>query len=330
MSEVQSGQAEIKKYQTYALNVDPLQDDKATEIKLCNFSRPHMRAFHCSWFCFFTAFFIWFAIAPLMPEIKQTLGLDKQQIWTSNICSVAGTIFMRFVNGPICDKYGARIPMGVILVGASIPCALTGLVTNAANLSVLRFFIGLGGSTFVMCQYWTSRMFTKEVVGTANALVGGWGNLGGGVTQLIMGSVLFPLFKLGMSAEMAWRTVCIVPAFVGVAVGLTILKISDDAPKGNYGEMKKNGTMAEVSAAASFRAGAMNFNTWLLFVQYACCFGVELTMNNAAALYFREKFLLTTETAAAIASLFGWMNLFARGVGGFISDKANARMGMRG
>jgi NNP family nitrate/nitrite transporter-like MFS transporter len=330
MSAVQSGQAEIKKYQTYALNVDPNQDDKATEIKLCNFSRPHMRAFHCSWFCFFIAFFIWFAIAPLMPEIKKSLDLNKQQIWTSNICSVAGTIFMRFINGPVCDKYGARIPMGIILVAASIPCALTGLVTSATTLSILRFFIGLGGSTFVMCQFWTSRMFTKEVVGTANALVGGWGNLGGGVTQLIMGSVLFPLFKRGMDANMAWRTVCIVPAFVGICVGLSVLKISDDAPKGNYKEMKKNGTMAEVSAAASFRAGALNFNTWLLFIQYACCFGVELTMNNAAALYFQEKFALSTESAAAIASLFGWMNLFARGVGGFISDKANARMGMRG
>eukprot|EP00566_Odontella_aurita_P037645 CAMPEP_0113544736 /NCGR_PEP_ID=MMETSP0015_2-20120614/10869_1 /TAXON_ID=2838 /ORGANISM="Odontella" /LENGTH=38 /DNA_ID=CAMNT_0000445019 /DNA_START=188 /DNA_END=300 /DNA_ORIENTATION=+ /assembly_acc=CAM_ASM_000160 len=30
---------EPKKYQTYQLNVDPDQDDKATEIKLCNFSR---------------------------------------------------------------------------------------------------------------------------------------------------------------------------------------------------------------------------------------------------------------------------------------------------
>jgi len=110
-------------------------------------------------------------------------------------------------------------------------------------------------------------MFTKEVVGTANALVGGWGNLGGGVTQLVMGSVLFPLFKLGMSAEQAWRSVCVVPACVGIATGITILFISDDAPKGNYGEMKKNGTMPEVSAAASFRSGAMNFNTWLLFIQ---------------------------------------------------------------
>ena len=181
-----------------------------------------------------------------------------------------------------------------------------------------------------MCQFWTSRMFTKEVVGTANALVGGWGNLGGGVTQLVMGSVLFPLFKLGMSPEKAWRTVCIVPACVGMLTGFTILKISDDAPKGNYKEMKKNGTMPEVSAAASFRSGAMNFNTWLLFIQYACCFGVELTMNNAAASYFKSTFELTTESAAAIASIFGWMNLFARGVGGFVSDKANAKMGMRG
>ncbi|EJK70591.1 hypothetical protein THAOC_08038 [Thalassiosira oceanica] len=178
---VESGAAEIKKYQTYSINVDPNQDDKATEVRLLNFKRPHMRAFHCSWFCFFTAFFIWFAIAPLLAEIKITLGLTKKEIWTSNICSVAGTIFLRFVNGPLCDKYGARIPMSIILVFASIPCACTGLVNSATSLAVLRFFIGFGGSTFVMCQYWTSRMFTKEVVGTANALVGGWGNLGGGV-----------------------------------------------------------------------------------------------------------------------------------------------------
>ena len=53
-------------------------------------------------------------------------------------------------------------------------------------------------------------------------------------------------------------------------------------------------------------------------------------MNNAAASYFKAKFELTTESAAAIASIFGWMNLFARGVGGFVSDKLNSRMGMRG
>mmetsp|Transcript_30890 Transcript_30890/g.55997 ORF Transcript_30890/g.55997 Transcript_30890/m.55997 type:complete len:514 (-) Transcript_30890:311-1852(-) len=326
---------EMKKYKTYAVNVDPDQDDKATEIKLCNFSRPHMRAFHCSWWAFFIAFFIWFAISPLLSEIKTTLNLSKEDIWTSSIVGVAGTIAMRFILGPGCDKWGARILFAAVLCIASIPTACTGLVNSATGLAVLRLFIGIAGGTFVMCQYWTSRMFTKEVVGTANALVGGWGNLGGGVTQLVMGSLLFPLFKTFYgngpdAAEKAWRTVCIVPAVVAFATGCIVYFISDDCPKGNYKELKKNGTMPEISAAASFRSGAFNFNTWILFVQYACCFGVELTMNNAAALYFREEFGQSTEAAAAIASIFGWMNLFARGLGGYISDKLNARMGMRG
>eukprot|EP00533_Pseudo-nitzschia_delicatissima_P016241 CAMPEP_0197269402 /NCGR_PEP_ID=MMETSP1432-20130617/5154_1 /TAXON_ID=44447 /ORGANISM="Pseudo-nitzschia delicatissima, Strain UNC1205" /LENGTH=471 /DNA_ID=CAMNT_0042734557 /DNA_START=30 /DNA_END=1445 /DNA_ORIENTATION=+ len=333
MSEVNTGApTEWKKYDKYYIDVDPDQDDKATTIKLCSFARPHMRAFHMSWWGFFIAFFIWFAIAPLLTEIKADLGLTKQEVWTSSIAGVGGTIFMRFILGPACDKWGARIPMAVVLCAASIPTACTGLVNSATGLTVLRLFIGAAGGTFVMCQYWSSRMFCKEVVGTANALCGGWGNLGGGVTQLIMGSALFPLFKMftGGDSTLAWRTVSIIPACVGFGTGVMIYYISDDAPKGNYSELKKHGQMAEVSASASFRQGALNLNTWFLFIQYACCFGVELTMNNAAALYFKDKFDLSTESAAAIASIFGFMNLFARGLGGLISDMGNKYMGMRG
>ena len=239
---------------------------------------------------------------------------------------------MRFILGPACDKYGARILFTVVLCSASIPTACTGFVETATGLAILRLFIGIAGGTFVMCQFWSSRMFTKEVVGTANALVGGWGNLGGGVTQLVMGSALFPLFKTlyDGDAEKSWRTVSVVPAVVAFTTGIVVYFISDDAPKGNYAELKKHGAMVEISAAASFRSGACNFNTWLLFFQYACCFGVELTMNNAAALYFKDEFGQSTESAAAIASIFGWMNLFARGLGGYSSDKANARIGMKG
>mmetsp|Transcript_3058 Transcript_3058/g.4609 ORF Transcript_3058/g.4609 Transcript_3058/m.4609 type:complete len:507 (-) Transcript_3058:239-1759(-) len=328
-----------KKYDSYYLAVDPEQDDKATEIKLCNFSRPHMRAFHFSWWCFFIAFFIWFAIAPLLGEIQDTIGLTKQQIWTSNIVGVGGTIFMRFAMGPACDKFGSRVLFAILLCCCSIPTSLTGIINSPLTLTILRLFIGFVGATFVPCQYWTSRMFAKNVVGTANALVGGWGNLGGGVTQLVVGSLLFPLFKYFYNdgerttariAELAWRSVNVVPAVVGFMTGVAVYCFSDDAPKGQYKELKKHGVMPEVSAAASFRDGAFNINTWLLFIQYACCFGVELTMNNAAALYFREEFAQNTESAAAIASIFGWMNLFARGFGGFLSDKFNARMGMKG
>mmetsp|Transcript_11195 Transcript_11195/g.16792 ORF Transcript_11195/g.16792 Transcript_11195/m.16792 type:complete len:91 (-) Transcript_11195:1548-1820(-) len=46
-----------RKYAPYKLKVDEDQDDKATELKLNCFARPHMRAFHCSWWSFFIAFF---------------------------------------------------------------------------------------------------------------------------------------------------------------------------------------------------------------------------------------------------------------------------------
>lgn len=69
------------------------------------------------------------------------------------------------------------------------------------------------------------------------------------------------------------------------------------------------------------RQGYSNFNAWVMFVQYAACFGVELTVNNVAATYFKDEFDLTTEKAALAASLFGLMNLFARSLGGVWSGE---------
>ena len=273
----------------YDVEVDPYQDDKAKEIQLCSFQRPHMRAFHCAWWSFFIAFFIWFAIAPLIPTIKDDLGLTADEIWTSSIAGVGSTIAVRFLLGPLCDKYGARVLFSIVLCGASIPTACTGLIQSAQGFILLRACIGVAGGTFVMCQYWTSRMFTKEVVGTANALVGGWGNLGASVTNIMIGSFLFPVFRAMYDgdSERAWRTVSIVPACFAFATGVCIYFFSDDAPKGNYSELKQRNMMPPVSASRSFGVGCANRNTWLLFFQYACCFGVELTMNNAAAMYFR-------------------------------------------
>ena len=163
----------------------------------------------------------------------------------------------------------------------------------------------------------------------------GWGNLGAGVTQLIVGSLLFPLFKVFFDgkenpSEYAWRYVSIVPAVVAFITGVTIYFISDDYPQGNAGELAANGVREDKRATTSCAAASFNLNTWVLAVQYACCFGVELTMNSASALYFKDEFGVSTESAAAIANIFGWMNLFARGVGGFISDHASYQYGMKG
>lgn len=59
---------------------------------------------------------------------------------------------------------------------------MAGLVTSSNGLIALRFFVGILGASFVPCQVWTTGYFDTNVVGSANALVAGWGNAGGGIT----------------------------------------------------------------------------------------------------------------------------------------------------
>ena len=339
------------KYRQYACLVDSSHNDQSLEIHLYSFKRPHMRAFHLAWISFFTAFFTWFSITPLLAEVERSLHLTREEIWTSSIFAVAGSALTRILIGPICDKYGARWSMAGTLFVSAIPTALTGLAQSAQGLYVLRLFIGVAGSSFVTCQYWTSTMFTVEVAGTANALVAGWGNLGGGVTQIVMGSLLFPILKVlygstdtsssnavdgveysdvDRPSDLAWRTAFVIPALACLVVSYVVIKYTDDSPKGNYRKRSQQGFMAQVSTMKSIGTSISNINTWILFVQYGCCFGVEITMINAAALYFQDVFHQSTEAAAAIASIFGWMNLFARGLGGFFSDYFNSKHGVRG
>mmetsp|Transcript_2014 Transcript_2014/g.2094 ORF Transcript_2014/g.2094 Transcript_2014/m.2094 type:complete len:491 (-) Transcript_2014:314-1786(-) len=322
-----------KEEHTYDLEVDPEQDDRATEIKLQSFAQPHMRAFHASWIAFFSAFLAWFAVAPLLPIIKKALGLTKKEVWATNICSVASTIAMRFVVGPLCDVYGPKSVMAAVLIFGSIPTYLIGTVTSFEGLCTVRFFIGMIGSSFVMCQYWSSQMFAKNVVGTANAIVGGWGNLGGGVTQLFMGAAMYPLFLhvfTNGDVELAWRSVFVVPATMTVVVGFLIFFYSKDTPHGDFKDLKAANDMPPTDSLRSFFYGFKNLNTVILFIQYGCCFGVELTMNNAATTYFVEELDQDNVRAASIASSFGFMNLVARAVGGVISDYLNVHLGMRG
>jgi MFS transporter, NNP family, nitrate/nitrite transporter len=169
----------LSKFDRYDVPVDHMEGDRSTEIKLFSFKRPHMRSLHCAWISFFLAFMIWFAPAPLLKEIQDTLQLSKKEVWTASVTNDCTAIFTRIVMGPVCDNYGAKWPMAIVLVLASIPTAMVGLVNSAGSLALVRFFIGIAGSSFVMAQFWPSRMFSREISGAANGLVGGWGNLGG-------------------------------------------------------------------------------------------------------------------------------------------------------
>lgn len=305
---------------------------KATRIDLFNLQTPQMRAFHMTWFAFFLCFFGWFGIAPLMAIVREDLMLTKAQIGNTIIASVAITVLVRLLIGPLCDKFGARLTYTWLLILGSLPVMSIGLAQSYESFLLFRLAIGAIGASFVITQYHTSMMFAPNCVGTANATTAGWGNLGGGVTQMVMPLIFAAFLMLGVDQFMSWRVAMIIPGVVLLLTGIAYYFFTQDAPEGNYSELRAQGKMALRSDKefGSFSAAAKDYRVWALFVIYAACFGIELTLNNVAALYFHDRFHLDVKTAGLIAGLFGLMNIFARTLGGVFSDKVAKTSGLKG
>jgi len=172
-----------------------------------------MRTFHLTWFAFFLAFFGWFGIAPMMALVRDDLGLTRTQIGNTIIASVAITILARLLIGWLCDRIGPRLAYSGLLVLGSIPVMCIGLAQNYETFLLFRLAIGVIGASFVITQYHTSVMFAPNVVGAANATTAGWGNMGGGVTQIVMPLVLTLVLMLGVNEALGWRVAMVTFSF---------------------------------------------------------------------------------------------------------------------
>ncbi|WP_259781070.1 NarK family nitrate/nitrite MFS transporter [Aestuariispira ectoiniformans] len=308
--------------------------NKATRITLFSLKSVQMRTFHLTWLAFFLCFFGWFGIAPLMPLVRDDLGLSKAEIGNTIIASVAITVLVRLLIGPLCDKIGPRKTYTGLLIFGALPVMMIGLADTYETFLLARLAIGSIGASFVITQYHTSMMFAPNVVGTANATTAGWGNLGGGVTQMAMPAILAIILGLGASEVMGWRLAIIAPGAIMLVVAALYWIFTTDCPDGNYRQMRESGQLRpeddHSGAAKGFLTAIGDARVWALFIVYAACFGVELTINNIAAIYFFDRFELDLQTAGLIAGLFGLMNIFARTLGGVFSDRFAAKGGLSG
>ncbi|GAB3168092.1 NarK family nitrate/nitrite MFS transporter [Telluribacter humicola] len=289
-----------------------------------------MRTFHLTWVAFFFCFFGWFGIAPLMKIIKDDLGLTKEQIGNTIIASVAATVIARVLIGRLCDTWGPRKAYSALLAVSSIPVIMVGFANSYESFLLFRLAIGVIGASFVITQYHTSVMFDKKIVGTANAVAGGWGNLGGGVTNMVMPLIFAAFIGMGYLPSSAWRLAMVVPGVILLVLSVLYYFNTKDTPAGNFDEIEATNTAASPKAKGTLAMAAKDPRTWILFLAYGACFGIEITFDNVAALYFAENFGATLTTAGILAGTFGFMNLFARAMGGIMADKVGNKYGMRG
>ena len=166
-----------------------------------------------------------------MPVIKKSLHLTKDHVHMSNLAAVTSTVFTRILIGPLCDRFGPKVTMAGLLVIGAIPVFCTGLVQSWQGLVALRAAIGILGGSFVMSQAWTTNMFKKRCIGGANAIVGGWGNLGGGSIQVIMVGIFAAMQTWGANTERAWRLSFLFPGFSLLFAAGLVYAFGQDTPR---------------------------------------------------------------------------------------------------
>lgn len=297
-----------------------------TRLNIFSFKGVQMKTFHTTWFMFFVCFFGWFGLAPLMPTIRGDLHLTKSQIGNLIIVSVSSTIIARLLIGKLCDTWGPRKTAIRLLLIGSLPVFFVGLAKDYTTFLVFRAAIGIIGASFVITQFHTSMMFAPNVKGTANAVAGGWGNLGGGITNMLMPLIFAAIVGFGYTKQEAWRYAMIVPGMMMLLAAFLYYKFTKDTPAGNYDEIGRTKT---TRGKTDYRILA-DWRIWALAFAYAMCFGMEITFDNVASLHFVDTFKLSQPSAGFWAGIFGFMNIFARALGGIVSDKVGSKYGMKG
>src|SRR6185295_1160136 len=143
-----------------------------------------------------------------------------------------------------------------------------------------RLGIGVIGASFVLTQFHTSVMFAPAIKGSANAVAGGFGNTGGGATQILMPLIAAALVGIGLvSKEDSWRYAMIFPGVMLLVMAWLYWKYTKDTPEGNFDELPQKDNDKKEN---TFLSAAKDYRTWILTVAYAACFGVEITVDNFA------------------------------------------------
>jgi MFS transporter, NNP family, nitrate/nitrite transporter len=299
-----------------------------TKLHIFSLRGVQMRTFHLTWLTFFFCFFGWFGVAPLMPLIREQLHLDKSQVGNIIIASVSATILARLLVGRLCDSLGPRLTYTGLLLLGSLPVLLIGLSNSYESFLLFRFVIGIIGASFVITQFHTSMMFAPNVVGTANAVAGGWGNLGAGIANLAMPLVAAAFVSLGLVSRLdSWRPAMVIPGVLLLLMAFLYYTYTTDTPRGNFEDLRREHA---TKPKGTFLLALRDYRTWVLALAYGACFGIEITFDNVAAIYFVDYFHTTLVVAGVLAGIFGFMNIFARALGGIVSDKIGRSYGLTG
>lgn len=357
-----------------------------SKLNLLSFSGK-IRTLHLAWFAFFLTFVVWLGLGPMMPFIKEALGLTDQQAKVLLILNVALTIPARIVVGMLVDKYGPRILFSTILILGGAISIFFAWANSYETLALLRFLSGFIGAGFVVGIRMIGEWFPARQTGIAQGIYAGWGNFGSAGAAMTL-----PFIAANLGGNDGWRWAFTIASLIAIAYGAYYYTAARNTPKGStYFKPSKTGAMEVTSGGDLLLYILMNIPlflalgllTWKLspagmalighaatgiiygvlaalfllqswkiwhmnshvlkkplpelhrykFKQvaildwaYLVTFGTELAVVSMLAMFYVDWFGIPKVTAALLAGIYPFLNLFARPGGGWLSDRIGRKL----
>ncbi len=124
---------------------------------------------------------------------------------------------------------------------------------------------------------------------------------------------------------------CVVPGVAMLIMALFYWRYTQDCRDGNFEDLRASGVeigrRQERRLGAASSTPARNYRVWMLFVTYAAPASAwKIFIHNIAAIYYVDHVPARSLKAAGLAGRgsFGLLALFARALGGWLSDKVAA------
>ncbi len=246
-------------------------------------NKANIRILHYTWFAFFMTFVVWLGLGPMMPFIKEALGLTDQQAKVLLILNVAMTIPARIIVGMLVDKLGPRIMYTSILVLGGLISIAFAWANSYEQLALLRFLCGFIGAGFVVGIRMIGEWFPARQTGLAQGIYGGWGNFGSAGAAMTL-----PFIAVSMGDTDGWRYAITFASIAAIIYGVVYYFIVSNTPKGStYFKPKKMGAMEVTSPGDLLLYILMNIPLYLALAVLTWKLSPEnMGLINAVTTYF--------------------------------------------
>jgi MFS transporter, NNP family, nitrate/nitrite transporter len=250
---------------------------------------------------FDVSFMTWVLLGPLVPFLREDLGLTATQQGLLTAIPLLGGSLFRPILGTVADHIGGRRTGLIGLVLTLVPLIIGWRFAHTVgHFYGLGLLLGIAGASFAVALPLASRWYPREYQGLAMGIAGA-GN---------SGTLLATLLAPRIAERFGWAS----------AFGLAILPVA--AVLVLFALMAKDSPQRVVpTTAREYRKVLGESDTlWLAFL-YSLTFGGFVGLASFLTTFFNQQYHLSRVTAGDFTTIVVVAGSLLRPVGGWIADR---------